>query len=813
MRLRLVASQIGRDIAHGVRAFGRTPGFSAVVILSIGVGIGANTAVFSWLQARLLNPIPAVKKSARFHQIEPRGETGMYPGSSWQEFRDLRQRLTAFEDVVAFRMVPLSVSAGDQAGRATGTLVSHNYFDALGLDAARGRLPHEGDEQRDGGREPVVVLSHDYWTARLAASEQVIGSHLRINDRVLTVVAVAPEAFQGTVMGLSVDLWIPATLAPVVFDGTRELENRGQRGYSLAAALRSGTSLARAQADVDQAMRELAAAYPETNATFVADVLPFWQSPRGPQRFLTTALAMLQGAMLLVLAAVCGNTANLVLARASARQSETAIRLALGAGRWRIVSLVLAEHLVLAMAGAGVGALLAMWGTEALRAVPMPTPGGMTLKFQTGVDGLALLFAVGLGVICGLAFGLAPALQLARTPSTSALRAGASPAGRSRVRDVLMLTEVALALVVLVVAALFLRSFNETQRADPGFRREGVLLAAYDLRGRLRNVDATTATDFASRLTERLGRLPGVEAVAIATAVPLDIHGMGSRSFVLEGAARADGALDQALTNTVTAGYFATMRIPLVAGRDFVALTDATAPPEVIVNEAFADRYAPAGVLGRILESAGRRFVVVGVAANSLYNAFGEAPTPFIYLSWRDRPAPVGEVHIRTREGAETAVVTDVRRAVRDINPTLPIYNVRTLTDHVDANLVFRRIPARMFVVLGPLLLALAVGGIYAVVAYAVSRRRTEIGMRLALGGSPGRVIRDLVVETLRVVALGIVAGLAVAYLLTDASTDGQQRVGVFASAAGLLLLMSAMASWIPARRAARVDPSAALRE
>ncbi len=555
---------------------------------------------------------------------------------------------------------------------------------------------------------------------------------------------------------------------------------------------------------------QLAHAYPETNGKIHGEVLPFWQAPRGPQRFLARALVTLQAVMLLLLLAVCGNTANLVLARASARSREIGVRLALGAGRWRIVSLLLSENLMLALIGAGLGAAVAAWGTGALRAVPLI--GAFPIRFQTSLDMVGLGFAVALGVVCGLTFGAAPALQLARIDPQTTLRSGMRTAGRSTLRNVLMAVEVGLAVVVLLVAALFLRSFNETRETDPGFRREGVLLAAYDLTGQ--NVSAAAARDFAKRLLDRLRALPGVDAAAIATSVPLDIHGLPLRSFALEGRRASAATPDRALTNTVTPDYFRTMGIALLAGRDFVELDDARTPPQAIVNEAFVGRFLGGSeALGRRLESGGSTYVIAAVVRTSLSESFGEPPAPVIYLSYRDRPAARGEIHLHMRAGAETLLAPAVGRTVRDLDPALPVYDVRTLNEHIEKNLFLRRIPARMFVVLGPALLLLAAIGIYAVVAYTVSQRTTEIGVRLALGATANRVVLQIVADGLRVISAGALVGWAVALIVNLHLVGGSIDMSVFAGVPGLLLCVAAIASWLPARRAAGVDPMIALRQ
>jgi len=803
-------SHAARDVRQGWRTICRMPGLAAVVVLSLGVGIGVNTAVFSWVQAVVLRPLPGVRDAADFHLVEPRAESGSYPGASWLEYQDLRERLRSFRDLVVFRMVPLIVGERDRTERAYGLLVSGNYFAALGLRPALGRFFQPDEVARPGG-EPVVVLSYGFWRTRYAGAASALGQTLRVNERELTVVGVAPRGFQGTVLGLDFDLWVPATLAPALLGGSRELEERGLRGYSVMGRLRPRATRAEAQADVDAAMRQLGRLYPESNATTRAEVLPFWQAPRGPQRFLARALMMLQGVLLLLLLAVCANTANLVLARATARQREVGVRRALGASRWRIVCLLLTENLLLALLGAGLGVAIAVWGATGLRAVPLP--GGLPISFRTGVDAAGLAFSVLLGLACGVAFGLGPAVQLARLDPQLALRSGARTAGRSPLRSALVAGEVALALVVLVAAALFLRSFQETRETDPGFRREGVLLAAYDRSGR--QSDAASNRDFAARVLERLRASPGVEAAAVASSVPLDIHGMPARPFTLEGHARSGAGDDAALVGVVTPGYFRTMGIPLVAGADFTALADTAPPPQAVVNEAFVGRYLDgAEPLGRRVRVGDRGFVIAGVVRNSAYDSFGERPQPAVFLSYRDWPAAVGQIHVRTRPGAEMALAPELRRVVRDLDPALPIYDVRTLGEHVERNLVFRRIPARLFVVLGPLLLLLAAVGIYAVVAYAVARRTAEIGIRLALGGTARRIVAQIVGENLRVVGYGVLAGWLVVLVVAMHVARGRPiSASVFLGVPALLLLVATVACWLPARRAARVDPMVALRE
>lgn len=785
------------------------PLLTLVVIASLGVGIGVNTTVFSWLQALALAPLPGVRDGASFRLLETRTESGSHPGMSWPEFQDLRSSLPSFPDPFASRMVPLNIGTPGRVERSYGLLVSANYFGALGLRPALGRFFTPGEDARTGGA-PFAVISDDFWRTRFAGASGIVGRILRINDRAVTVVGVAPPRFQGTVTGINFDLWIPATMAPVLFSGSTELTSRGVRGYSVVGRLRSGATAAGARRELDLAMEGFARAYPASNAGLTGEVLAFSDAPRGPQRFLVRALILLQAIMLLLLLVVCGNTANLLLARASARRREVAVRLALGSGPWRVARLMLLENLLLGVFGAAVGAGLAVWGTQALRAVPFIA--AFPIRFQTGIDAAGLAFAMVLGLGCGVLFGTAPALQLVRLNPQDVLRGGSSTAPRTGLRNTLMGVEVALATIVLVAAGVFYQGFRDTRETDPGFRREGVLLAAYDLSGG--TADSAAVRRFTVNLLDRLRALPGVQAAAIASSVPLDIHGLPSRSFSLEGRARSDATPDQALANVVTPGYFAAMAIPLLAGKDFVELGDPGAEAQAIVNQAFVARFLEGREpLGRRLQTGNAGYVIAAVARNSVYDAFGEPATPTIYFSYRDRPLRSGEIHLRTGPGSEAALAPEIRRVVRELDPMLPLYNLRTLTEHVDQNLFLQRIPARMFVVLGPLILALAAIGIYAVVAYAVAQRTGEIGIRLALGATAPRIVAQMISESMQVIVLGAFAGSLLAFVAGRRLTSsGSIPLPLLLGVPLLLLAVAACSCWVPARRAANIDALAALR-
>jgi predicted permease len=797
------------DLRNAGRTICRMPGLAAVIIVSLAIGIGVNTTIFSWIQMILLQPLPGVSGASNFLLVEPRSETGGYPGASWLEYRALQTQVPALRDIVAVQMVPFNVGETGQTERTFGQLVSGNYFTALGLKPAIGRFIRPEEVERPG-TEPVAVISYDYWQTRLAGAPDAVGRKVRVNERDLIVIGVAPREFHGTMFPLKFELWAPATMAPALLGGTRDLEDRSIRAFSLIGMLKPGATREEAQAEFSTAMAQLARDYPDASAGIGGEILPFWSAPRGPQRLLISGLAILQGVMLLLLLAVCGNTANLMLARGSTRQREMAVRVALGATRWRIVGLVLSENMLLALLGAGLGAAIAVWGTTALRVAPII--GAFPIQFQSSVDELTLGFAVLLGAASGLIFSAAPAIYLARLDPHDGLRSSSNTPPRSRARKVLMGLEVGLAMAVLIAAALFLQSFRSARQTDPRFWPEGVLLAAYDLSGR--NPDEASEREFAARLLERLRSLPDVEAAAIATNVPLDLHGIPVRPFTVQGRVRTEPGQDRAIFNTVTPGYFKVMAIPLLEGNDFAAMRDTAAPVQAIVNEEFVRRYLNgADAIGRRIQTRGGSFEIIGVARNSVYDAFGEPPQPAVYFSYRDVPAMDGEIHLRTRSANETGLTSEARAVLRDLDPMLALYDVRTFSQHVERNLYLRRIPARMFAVLGPLLLGLAAIGIYAVVSYAVARRTREIGVRLAFGATSGRVVLQIIRENLGAITWGGAIGWILALVVSvHAISKSPVSLPVFIGVPAILLGVATLACWIPARSASRIDPMAALR-
>jgi predicted permease len=805
------------DLRLAWRSICRMPVLAAVVVTSLAAGIGVNTVVFSWVRAVTVHPLPGVAHGARLHYVAPLTDRGGRPGSSWLEFEDLARDLRGFRSLFAVRMTPFYIGA-PAAGvdRAYGMFVSDGYFPALALTPAAGRFPGPGD--RD---QAVTAVSYGFALTRFGGAGLAVGRTLVVNDQSLTVLGVTPPAFQGTVLGMAFDLFAPAALAPRLIAGTRELVSRGARDYEVMGLLADGVTREQAQADVDAVMARLAHDYPESNRGVSAEVLSYLQALRGPQRLLAGATLTLQAMMLVLLAAVCGNTANLLLARASARQNEAAIRLALGAGRGHVVRLLMIESVLLSLCGAAGGLLVALWGTRSMPTLPLT---GFPIHFETPLDGGGLAFAIALGLGCGALFGFAPAWHLSRVLPHAALRGGAlaslTPRSDAR-RRALMGVQAGFAVVVLVVTALFVRSFLETRTLDSGFASDGILLAAYDLANRDGGPDAERVRlETARRILDSVRGIPEVSSAAIAGAVPLDIHGWGSRTFTIEGRTAIDGSPDEAVVNTVTRDYFDLMGIALIAGRSFTDRhtpreeSAASSAREAVVNLALVRRYlpavSPAAAAGRWIRVRDRVYIIVGVVETTLYNAFGEPPTPAIYFSFDDAPQPIGELHVRARAGREGLLANQVRQKIREADRGTVVVNVRTLNEHINSNMVLRRVPAQMLAVLGPMLLALAAIGIYAVVDFAVSRRTAEIGLRIALGSTTRRLTATFSGQHMAPIGGGVLLGGLVALII--AIDVGVLDPIVLLGVPLLLLAVAGLACWLPLRRAASIDPTAALR-
>ncbi len=791
------------------RSLLKTPWLSAVIVASLAIGIGSNTVVFSWLKDAVFQPLPGV--DAPLWSLETKDDTGGYVTTAWPEYRDLIPMLPSFESIAAQRPRNLHLGDSERETRVFAELVSANFFEVLGVRPAQGRF-FRADEGDRPGVAPVVVISHDFWRGYFRGDADVLGRTLKLNGAVFTVIGVTPPRFRGGMNSLGFDLWIPATMAVALQAATQELTDRSWRPYIMLARLKPGTTTAQAHGELAAAARQMIATHPSTNKGLGYQLLPPWRSPRGGE-VVVVGLATLQVFATLILIVVCANTANLLLARASARQKEIGIKLALGAGPGRIIAQLLAESLVLALLGAGAGLFIALWGNEALR--QMPLPGGLPVRIDPRLDLGALLFAGALGTLCGIAFGLAPALQLARGDVLHALRGGRGAiGGRSRIRDTLVGVQVAVAIVVLVLAGLFLKSFRNSLQAAPGFDQHRVMLTALDLGGRGYDRDRTRI--FLDQLIQKLETTPGIERASYASQAPLDVR--GTPTGVIGVGGKPFDPERKILYYSTSPGYAATMGVPVVTGRDLSPLGRPELPLDALINEEMAARYWPEGSpVGRRFEVSGNFYEIAGVVRNIKYQTLNEAPRPAAWLTARAQTFSTPTLHVRAQQGDPRALLTAIRAAVRTLDPEVPMLDPRSLAQHLDNNLFMQRVPAQMLSVLGPLALALPAIGLYAVLAYSLAQRTQEIGVRLTLGATPGGVVRHMMWQHLRIVLIAVALGWCIALYLGWFLRA--QFVGVpvgdatiYASAPALLLAVATLACWLPARKAADVDPMKALR-
>ncbi len=818
--LRLFFERRWQDFRYATRMFKKSPSLTAVALLSLALGIGANTAIFSLVNAVFLLPLP-VADPDRLVAIFTTDKNN--PGNletSHLNFVDLREKNQVFSGIADYVTIPLTLSGSDQSERITAQLVSGNYFDVLGVRPIAGRTFYP-EEDLTPGTSPVVVLSYNFWVRRFNADAGAIGKVLRLNDYGFTIVGIAPKNFTGTDLSTVPEVWVPMMMYHEAAPGTEtRYTNRRFLFLSLVGRLKPDVSLKQAQDSMTILAAQMAQEYPEDNEGRSVRLVPLSEArlnPEGNNRLfhISVMLLAIVGTILLI---ACVNVANLLLAKATSRRREFAMRVAIGASRGRLITQVLTESLLLSLVGGLFGLLLAYVIKDLLRTLIPPSFGieGTTVTLDTRV----LLFTFGLSVASGLIFGLFPGLRASRPDLTSALKADILTPGRYRsaisLRQSLIVAEVSLCLVTLVVAALFVRSLNNARKIDPGFKVDNVLLSAIDIS--LQNYDEATAVQFYQQLVERIRNLSGVQQVVISRSRPFEKS--FSRSVFIEG--QEDQPNQQGVlvkTNIVGADYFKTLDIPVTKGREFTNDDRSDTATVVMINEAMAQRFWPdQNPLGRklklIKDTVGRE--VIGVVKNTKINSLKEEDQPYLYLPLSQHYTPTATVYVRTT-GNPRQLAATVRNEVRNLNPSLPVFDVRTLQEQADRTLGAERATAMLLTFFGLLALLLAGGGMFGVMSYFVSQRTRDIGIRIALGAQPSDVIKLVMGEGLMLILIGVVLGTLAALALTGllrtilfgiSPTDPL----AFISAPFFLVVLALVATYIPARRASRIDPLRTLR-
>ncbi len=818
---------IARDLRYAIRGLRRKPGFAAVAILSLALGVGANTAIFSLIDAVLLRPLP-VPDPGRLVSIYHRElSRGGLSSSSYPDYEFYRGQNQVFSGMLAYLRVPMNLTAGDASERVSGELVSPDYFSTLGIPAHRGRVIQASDVSAKGGNA-VAVISHNFWQRHFAGAEAAIGSTLTIARHRFTVIGVMPESFRGLVLDWTKppDVWIPATMyaeAVPPLDAAPVLTGWGFHSFLVMARLKPGVSLELAQAELS-----VLSAKPGSQRTqvfrdlrFTAELYPaqrarFWPSYRGS---VIQFLAMLVTVAGLVLLAACFNLANLSLARAVQRRQEIAVRLSIGAARGALIRQLLTESLLLAFLGGAAGLLTAEVMVRFLRG--FPTPFRIPLAFDAVLDWRELLFAFTLSLLTGIAFGLGPALKGSRTDLSTALKSGGdgkSPRGGEGLRGVLVCGQVALSVLLLAGAGLMVRTLRNAIASDVTADPSQVLLVSFDLASA--GYDKTRAAAFYSALQDRVEALPGVRGASLVQTVPLGGR-RGGADVLIRGANDAAEQRFQVDFNLVSHGYFETVGVPLVRGRSFTRRDGDGAPLVAVVNEVWAQRFWPGenpiGRSFRLTWPGNPVAEVVGVVRDGSFRNLREPVRACFYVPFAQRPEREMNLEVRTASDALVFAGT-VKQEIRALDPDIVPVDLLTLESHRNASLSQERLSASLLSGLGALALVLAAIGIYGVLSFTVAQRNREIAIRIALGAPAAQVVRAVLRQSLGMVVLGLGLGMVGALWLTRFIES--LLIGVkpsdpltFGAVAILLGTVAAVAALVPARRAARVDPMAALRQ
>jgi macrolide transport system ATP-binding/permease protein len=820
-----------QDLRFGLRMLRKNLGFSLIAILTLALGIGVNTALFSVVNAFLFKPLPVAEpeRLVAVYNFDPNDLMGHVP-LAFPDFADLRARNQVFDEMIGYTLVRLALERGAENQAIMGELVTGNYFATLGLRAARGRL-FDANDDRTPGAHPLVVLNYGTWQRRFGGAANIVGQPVRLNGQVFTVIGVAPAGFNGLMRGLAAELWVPMQMTATLRASDRErLTNRDIRWLSVMGRLQPGVTMAQAQSNLEMLGRQLSAEFPATNkdrairAVAAAQIrlLP------GVDKILYAVSGVLMGLVGMVLLIACANVANLLLAQATARRKELAVRMALGAGRWRLVRQLLTESVLLALLGSALGLFAAAQSNRLLTnllnsgALPLPVQLDLVqldlgLSLDWRVFGFALLAALG----TVLFFGLAPALQASRTQLTAALKEEAGTTtgtlAKGRLRSALVVAQVTLSLVLLLVAGLFLRSLQQAGNIALGFEPRGVVTAAFDLS--LTGYSPEQGENFYRQLRARARSLPGVEAVGFASHLPLTFE-IRTTDAAAEGRDTAPPnewpKVDRA---TVGPGYFEAMGIPLLRGRAFAEHDTPQSTPVAVVNETLAQQFWPGqDALGKRLRASGHKdyYEVIGVVRTAKYRTLSEEPRPFLYEPLTQAYRPSQTVLARVA-GDPRQMLMALRAEAQQLDANVTIISLRTLEEATSASMLLPRAGAALFGLFGALGLLLAVTGIAAVMAYHVSQRTHEIGIRLALGAQPRDILALVVRQGMRLVVIGTVLGLGLAALLTRflaAGLYGVSPLDPFAFIGVPLMLggVALLACYWPARRATKVDPLTALR-
>jgi macrolide transport system ATP-binding/permease protein len=811
------ADEFIQDARFGARMLLRTPAFSILAILCLTLGIGSNAAVLSWIEGILIRPYPLVAHQGRMFALNAttRGENG-YTGLSYPEFLDYEKNSTLFDSFIVDKITGTTLSVGDRAERASGAIVSANYFDALGVQPILGRgfRPEEGTGRN---AHPVTVIGYRTWKDRYGGDPNIVGRTQYLNGVQHTIIGVAPEEFHGTFIGYSFSFWVPLSMQET-FDTAYKLEDRGARWIEGYAFLKPGVTRHQADAELHAISQRLEKDYPELNRGHDLSLSPLWRTPFNQARNMTSTLAITMAVVFFVLLIACANVSNLLLARSLLRRHEMTMRLALGAGRRRLIKQLFTEGLLLSLIAAVGGIAVAFWCRNAL-VLSFPSPAaGILIDFPGQVDWRVLLVSVAICVGATMLFALVPAIQASHADLSGALKTeGGGVVGssnRSRLRSGLVLVQVSLSFVLLAGTGLLLQSLQRMQQTSPGFSTD-VIVSGADLVSAGYNLERAKAFD--TQLIDRVREIPGVESATLARLMPFSYGVFSSAPLVIDG---YEPAPEEQLSSSyleIGEDYFKTLGIPIVAGREFQRTDDENAVPVAIINQTMATKYWPGkDPTGQRFKAKDRWLQIVGVAKNVNYENKLELPRIFFYVPMRQNFLESNTLLIRTRE-TPGAIRSALAHEVQSLDSTLaPIAPFR-VQEQVDRKDYTQRLAATLIAIFGAMALFLAAIGLYAVMSYSVSQGRRELGLRMALGARAVDLLQLVISRGLRLTAVGIALGFIAAFVLTRWMGNLLYKVSprdplAYGSALIILIVVSLLACFLPARRATRVDPVRALR-
>src|SRR5262245_32608924 len=806
-----------QDLRYGTRMLWKRPGFTLIAVITLALGIGANTAIFSLVNTALLRPLPIEqpKQVVSLNLVFSQGEQ-TFPVLSYPNYRDFRDRNKVFSGMLAYRFAPISLSNNGVNERVWSYLVTGNYFGLLGVKPVLGRFFTPDDDRKPGGH-PVAVLTYDCWQKRFAGDPQTIGKTVIVNGNKFTLIGVAPQGFYGSEISYRPEIWFPMMMQAQIEPGNYNLENRDSSNFFVQGRLRPGFTMEQAESELKIIAGQLAREFPKENEGMDISLSPpglFGAFLRGGvMRFAGVLMAVVG----LVLLLACTNLANLLLARATERRKEIAVRLAIGAGRLRLVRQLLTESVVLAMFGGALGLALAYWLVDAIMVLKPPID--IPLSTELHIDGRVLSFTLIISALTGALFGLLPALQATRPDLVPALKDEVSVGGyrRSWLRNGLVVLQVSLSLVLLICAGLVLRGLQQAQLLNPGFGPQRAFEMSCDLG--LQGYDGPRRQEFKRRLLDRVRSLPGVQYAGLSNFVPLSLN-LNNGAIYVEGQPEQRGLNTPiASTSNASPGFIAALGTRLLEGRDFTE-QDGESKRVSLVNEFFARRFWPGqSAIGKRFStesSSGPWIEVVGIIQDGKYFSLGEDATPFIYRNLLPQDGNFLTMVVRTT-GEQQSVMAAIRREFQQLDAALPVYNIKTMVEHFALSLFPARVAATLLGAFGLLGLLLAAIGIFGVMSYSVTQRTRELGIRMALGAQTGRILGLVVGEGLKLTGLGLVIGLACAFAGTRLMSSFLYGVSAldfvtFAGVSLLLALVAVFACYVPARRAVKVDPMVALR-